>query len=85
MRWAMKARTSKNNNIYASILSVAREGASKKEIAEALSMSDQQLRRLTAELVDKGMLRLDAKKGVLFTTDKGHVFLQHRRTNSIIK
>ncbi len=73
----MKAQTSKNNNIYASILSIAREGASKKEIAEALSISDQQLRRLTAELVDRGMLRLNAK-GILVTTDKGHVFLHNK-------
>jgi predicted transcriptional regulator len=72
----MKTKTGKNDYIYASILSMAKEGASKKEIAKALPMSDQQLRRLTAELVDKGLLRLDTKKGVLFSTDKGHVFLQ---------
>lgn len=79
----MKAQTNKNNDIYVSILSIAKEGASKKEIAEALSMSHQQLRRLTAELVDKGMLRLEAKKGVLLTTDKGHAFLQNKKSRDV--
>lgn len=79
----MKAQASKNDDIYASILSIAKEGASKKEIAEALSMSYQQLRRLTAELVDRGMLRLDTKKGVLFTTDKGHIFLQNKKSRGV--
>lgn len=74
----MKAQTNKNH-IYASILFIAKEGASKKEIAEALSISDQQLRRLTAELVDRGMLRLDTKRGILLTTDKGYVFLQRKK------
>jgi predicted transcriptional regulator len=79
----MKAQANKNNNLYTSILSIAKEGASKKEIAEALSISDQQLRRLTAELVDKGMVRLDAKKGIFLTTDKGHVFLQTKKAGYV--
>jgi predicted transcriptional regulator len=79
----MKVQINKNKNIYASILSLAKEGASKKEIAEALSMSDQQLRRLTAELVDKDMRRLDAKKGIFLTTDKGHVFLQTKKAGYV--
>lgn len=78
----MKAQTNKND-IYASILSIAKEGASKKEIAEALSMSDHQLRRLTAELVDRGMLRPDAEKGILLTTDKGHIFLQNKKARDV--
>jgi predicted transcriptional regulator len=79
----MKAQGNKNNNLYASILSLAKEGASKREIAEALSISDQQLRRLTPELVDRGLLRLDAKKGILLTTDKGHVFLQTKKAGYV--
>ena len=69
---------SADDDIYASILSIAKEGASRKQIALALSMSNQQLRRLTAELVDKGMLRVDLKKHEFVTTDKGYVFLQNR-------
>ena len=75
----MTAQTDKNGDLYASILSFAKNGASKKEIAEALSISSQQLRRLAAELVDRRMLRLDAKKRVYVTTDKGYEFLQSRR------
>jgi predicted transcriptional regulator len=91
-RWAyhlhddaiMTAETDKNDDeIYASILSFAKEGASKKDIGAALSISHQQLRRLAAELVDRDMLRLDVKKRVFFTTDKGHVFLQSRRARDI--
>jgi len=82
----MTAQTDRNNEddgIYASILSFAREGASKKEIAEALSISRQQLRRLAAELVDRDMLRLDLHKHVFMTTDKGNIFLQSRRARRI--
>jgi predicted transcriptional regulator len=80
----MTSQTDSNNaDIYVSILSIAKEGASKKEIAEALSISYQQLRRVTAELVDRGMLRIDAKKYVFVTTDKGHIFLKNRRARNV--
>lgn len=79
----MTAQTKNNDDINASILSVAKEGASRKEIAQALSMSYQQLRRLTAELVDRGMLRMDVKKRVFVTTDKGHVFLQNTKARDV--
>jgi predicted transcriptional regulator len=78
----MKSKTNKDdhdNDIYASILSVAKEGASKKEIAKALFLSYQQLNRLTAELVDRGMLHLDIEKRILVTTDKGRIFLQDKK------
>ncbi len=70
---------SDGDDMYASILSIAKEGASKKQIAQELSISNQQLRRLTAELVDRGMLRIDLKKQIFVTTDKGHDFLQNRK------
>lgn len=82
----MTAQTDKNDDrddIYASILSFTKEGASKKDIADALSISYQQLRRLTAELVDRDMLRLDVKKRVFVTTYKGHVFLQSRKARDV--
>jgi predicted transcriptional regulator len=83
----MTAEADKNDDddddIYASILSFAKEGASKKDISEAFSISYQQLRRLTAELVDQEMLRLDVKKRVFVTTDKGHVFLQNRKARDV--
>lgn len=75
----MRNRTDKND-IYTSILLIAKEGASKKEIADSLSISDPQLRRLTAELVDKGMLRQDINR-LFVTTDKGHIFLQNKESS----
>jgi predicted transcriptional regulator len=75
----MTSSTDNISDIYASILSIAKEGASKKQIAQALSISNQQLRRLTAELVDRGMLHVDIKKQIFVTTDKGHIFLQNRK------
>jgi predicted transcriptional regulator len=71
------------DDIYASILSFAKGGAYKKDITEALSISHQQLRRLAAELVDRGMLHLDVKKSMFITTDKGHVFLQSRKARRV--
>jgi predicted transcriptional regulator len=82
----MTAQADKNDDdddIYASVLSFAKEAASKEDIAEASSISYQQLRRLTAELVDQGMLRLDVKKRVFVTTDKGHFFLQNRKARHV--
>lgn len=64
-------------SIYAFILLITKEGASKKEVAKTLSISNPQ-RRLTAGLVDKVMVRMDAI-GRLVTTDKGHIFLKHNR------
>ena len=58
--------------------------AHQKKISQnALSISYQQLRRLTAELVDRDMLRLDVKKRVFVTTYKGHVFLQSRKARDV--
>lgn len=80
----MTSKSNKNgDDIYASILSIAKEGASKKQIAQALSISNIQLRRLTAELVDRGMLRIDLKKQRFVTTDKGHIFLQNRKATDV--
>ena len=80
----MTSKSDKNgDDIYASILSIAKEGASKKQIAQALSISNIQLRRLTAELVDRGMLRIDLKKHIFLTTDKGHIFLQNRKATDV--
>lgn len=80
----MTSKSDKNgDDIYASILSIAKEGASKKQIAQALSISNIQLRRLTAELVDRGMLRIDLKNQRFVTTDKGHIFLQNRKATDM--
>ena len=70
-----------DRSTYASILSMAKNGANKSDLARSLSLSTQQLRRLTAELVDKGFLRVDSKSRLLMTTDKGLVFLRTGNTS----
>ncbi len=73
----MKDRAdTKNDNLYIPMLSNVRNGASKTQLAELLSMYEQQLRLLAAELVDKGILHLDTKSGMLITSDKGLLFLR---------
>lgn len=85
MSWcsAVKAPINENDDLYASILSISKEGASRKTIAESLSISYPQLRRLTAELVDKGMLHMDVKKRIFITTDKGLIFLQDKKARDV--
>lgn len=79
----MTSQADNNDDTFASILSIAKEGASKKQIAQTLSISNQQLRRLTAELVDRGMLHMDLKTQIFVTTDKGHIFLQNRKATDM--
>lgn len=62
--------------LYIKILSLAREGATKKQVADALSISYTQLRRHTSALVDMRLLHYDEKRRVLITTEKGHIFLK---------
>lgn len=57
------------------ILVLCKLGASKEDIATKLSLSGQQLRRHTAELVDRGLLHLDPDKRILVTTERGIIFL----------
>ena len=71
----MKKEYEKNINIPARILILCREGASKEELVNKLMLSNQQLRRNTAELVDQGLLHLDPDKRILVTTEKGLIFL----------
>jgi hypothetical protein len=45
-----------------------KKGISKKDLKEALNLSDQQFRRHSAELVDMELMHLDPNNGVLITT-----------------
>jgi hypothetical protein len=63
------------DDIAKSMLSLAKEGISKTELKARLGLSNQQLRRRSAELVDIGLLRLDQKRRVLVTSAKGLMFL----------
>ena len=61
-------------SVISRILEVCKEGAAKSEITHKLSLSHSQLRRLSAELVDKGLLQF-SEPGIYVTTDKGYEFL----------
>ena len=52
------------STIITDILKVCKNGCTKEEIIEETRLSHEQLRRITAEIVDKGLLR-----GVYITTD----------------
>ena len=58
--------------------SLSKGGATKQELASKLSLSRQQLRRHTAELVDMEYLAVDLKRNMLVTTDKGILLLQKK-------
>jgi predicted transcriptional regulator len=63
-------------NITAVILKACKNGCTKKRIKEEICLSDDQLRRITAELVDKEFLHyIEQGGGVYITTDKGYIFL----------
>ena len=62
--------------VFVKILKSCVDGATKSKILkEASPLTHEQLRRITAELVDKELLRYVDVKRVYMTTDKGHQFL----------
>lgn len=62
-------------NITADILKACKNGCTKRRISEKIRLSDDPLRRITAELVDKGLLHYIERGRVYITTDKGYIFL----------
>ena len=66
--------------IFVEILKSCIDGATKRKILkEATPLTHEQLRRITAELVDKELLRYVDVNRVYITTDKGHQFLNQNR------
>ena len=63
------------STIITDILKVCKNGCTKEKIIEETRLSHEQLRRITAEIVDKGLLRYIEHQGVYITTDKGYIFL----------
>ena len=62
------------------ILKSCVNGATKQTILkEAAPLTHEQLRRITAELVDRELLRYVDVNRVYITTDKGHQFLNQNR------
>ncbi|HEY7108252.1 MAG TPA: CBS domain-containing protein [Nitrososphaeraceae archaeon] len=58
------------------ILELAKEGVTKKDIMLKLSLSRPRVRRLTAELVNKDLLRYHATLNSFMTTARGHSYLK---------
>jgi predicted transcriptional regulator len=66
------------STIINDILKVCKNGCTKEEIIKETSLSHEQIRRITAEIVDKGLLRYIEHQGVYITTDKGYIFLDSK-------
>lgn len=71
-----KARKTPDRKALASILALAKKGATKERIAEAVSLPDTQFRRHMAALVDGGLIRYDSARKLWMTTDKGYRFIK---------
>ena len=66
--------------IFVEILKSCVDGATKHKILKKVApLTHEQLRRMTAELVDKELLRYVDINSVYITTDKGHQFLNQNR------
>ena len=61
-------------SVIVQILDICKDGATKSAITHKLSLSNSQLRRISAELVDKGFLHF-SEPGIYITTNKGYEFL----------
>lgn len=67
--------------ITADILKVCKNGCTKEKILEQTHLSHDQLRRISAEIVDKGFLRYIDHQQIYITTDKGYIFLNNNASN----
>jgi nucleotide-binding universal stress UspA family protein/predicted transcriptional regulator len=66
------------DRIVREILTLAKEGIRKKAIIDRLSLSGPQVRRITAELVSKDLLRYHDAMRSYMTTAKGIVYLKRK-------
>jgi len=63
------------SKIYGEILNLARKPISRKKIENKLSLSHQQLRRYTAELIDKGLLYSYKRNDEFICSERGYAYL----------
>ena len=68
--------------IFNRILNLTKSKLTNKEIKEKLSISNQQFRRYTAELVDKGLLKNYGSNGKYLLTAKGNIQLKESLENT---
>lgn len=65
------------NTLINDVLEMATKGVTKKQIIDNFSLSKPQLRRLTAELLNKDLLRYHQNLGLLITSAKGNIYLKN--------
>jgi predicted transcriptional regulator len=66
--------------LFVEILNLCVNGATKRQMLKEISpLTHEQLRRMTAELADKELIRYIDMKRVYITTDKGYRFLNQNR------
>ena len=77
------------SKIYGEILNLARKPISRKKIENKLSLSHQQLRRYTAELIDKGLLHSYKRNDEFICSERGYAYLAKlsfsKSDNTILK
>jgi predicted transcriptional regulator len=61
--------------VIASLLEVTKNGATKAKMRSTLSVAPTQLRKILAELMDKGFLHFVEAQQLYNTTHKGYLFL----------
>ena len=77
--------TDDRSSLFFKILEKCKNGATKEELINTipiLSRSNLQLRRSTAELVDRRLLNYIEKQHVFVTTDRGILFLNKAKRTS---
>jgi predicted transcriptional regulator len=58
------------------LLKLSKNGTTKAKMKNSLSISPTELRKILAELVDKGFLQFIEPQQLYITTHKGHLFLK---------
>ena len=69
-----------DNELVEKVLEFAKDGVTKKDIMEKFTLSRPIVRRLTAELVGKDLLRQHVPLNLLVTTARGNVYLKRVRS-----
>lgn len=69
-----------DNGLVEKVLEFAKDGVTKKDIMEKFNLSRPIVRRLTAELVGKDLLRQHVTVNLLVTTARGNVYLKRVRS-----
>jgi len=73
------------DTIMANILELCKNGSTKDKIIDQTNLSHEQLRRITAQMLDRELLHYIEARTVYITADKGYIFLDKRQqTNTIL-